>query len=186
MLRLLHPEWQGFGLNADAFHGARALAAAWFRGAPVETIDAPAEEALVTADGVLGLSSLAARCATTLDQLRAAAPDRLMMAAGTCACELAPVAWLNERYSGDLTVLWLDGHADLNTPGSSPSGHFHGMVLRSLLGEGPTAITSQMPQPLTVEQIALVGARDLDPDETRFVREAGAADAGCTCTSTWM
>ena len=32
--------------------------------------------------------------------------------------------------------------------------------------------------PLTVEQIALVGARDLDPDETRFVREAGVVHFG--------
>lgn len=190
-LRLLHPEWQGFGVHADAYHGAHALARAWFGGWPFETVDSPDNEALSIAGGVLGLESIVARFGHALDRLRTLAPDRLLMAAGTCGCELAPIAWLNERYAGDLTVLWLDGHADLNTPTSSPSGHFHGMVLRSLLGDGPSTITTSLTRPLTVEQIALVGARDLDPPEVQFVREAGVVQFGLeafdsTALTTWL
>ncbi|MEU0565103.1 arginase family protein [Nonomuraea sp. NPDC005983] len=33
-------------------------------------------------------------------------------------------------------VVWFDAHGDLNTPSSSPSGAFHGMVLRALTREG--------------------------------------------------
>lgn len=191
MLRLLHPEWQGFGLHADASHGARALARAWFGTHPYETIEAPGTETLSITDGVLGLDSIAWRCTNALARLQALAPDRVLMAAGTCACELAPLAWLNDRYAGDLTVLWLDGHADLNTPASSPSGHFHGMVLRSLIGDGPAMITSRLPRPLTVEQIALVGARELDGPEVEFVREAGVVQFGLeafrtTALTTWL
>jgi arginase len=191
VLRLLHPEWQGFGLHAEAHHGAQALARAWFGGRAFDTIEAPVDETLTITDGVLGLASIASRAGHALARLRAMAPDRLMMAAGTCACELATVAWLTERYRGDLTVLWLDGHADLNTPASSPSGHFHGMVLRTLLGDGPAALTSCLTRPLTVEQIALVGARDLDAPEAQFVREAGVVQFGLeafdtVALTTWL
>jgi hypothetical protein len=60
-LRLLHPEWQGYGLNADVLHGARALAARLFRDRDVVTIDAPEHEQLQVKDGVLGLDSIARR-----------------------------------------------------------------------------------------------------------------------------
>lgn len=177
-LRVLHPEWQGYGVHAEAYHGAHAMARAWFGGHPFETVAAPDAETLSMDDGVLGLESIASRFRSALDRLRTLAPDRLLMAAGTCGCELAPIAWLNERYAGDLTVLWLDGHADLNTPASSPSAHFHGMVLRSLTGDGPSTITSSLARPLAVEQIVLVGARELDPPEVQFVRGAGVVQFG--------
>ena len=34
-----------------------------------------------------------------------------------------------------LFVLWLDAHADFNTPETSPSGNIHGMPLAALCGE---------------------------------------------------
>ena len=40
------------------------------------------------------------------------------------------------RIRGDLAVVWIDAHPDLNTPESSPSGAFSGMVLRAVLGDG--------------------------------------------------
>ena len=36
----------------------------------------------------------------------------------------------------DLGLLWIDAHADLNTPETSPSGNVHGMPLAVLLGKG--------------------------------------------------
>lgn len=35
----------------------------------------------------------------------------------------------------DLAVLWIDAHADINTPTSSPSGNIHGMPVSFLLKE---------------------------------------------------
>jgi len=179
-LSLLLPEWQGYGLGPDVHHGATALAAEWFGSAESLTIDAPVAEPapLQVESGVLGLGSIAPRFVRALDSLRERAPDRLRVAGGTCGVELAPIAYLNERYRGDITVLWLDAHADLNTPESSPSGHFHGMVLRTLLGEGPSALVSQISRPLTPDQVVLVGPRDLDPPESAFVRQANIALLG--------
>jgi arginase len=92
---------------------------------------------------------------------------------GTCGVEAAPVAYLNERYRGNLAVVWFDGHGDLNSPGTSPSGHFHGMVLRTLLGDGPHEYVSKLRRPLTPQQLFLAGTRDLDPDEGAYIRAAG-------------
>lgn len=38
-----------------------------------------------------------------------------------------------------LTVLWIDAHPDVYSPQTLPSGAFHGMVVRALLGDGPPA-----------------------------------------------
>src|SRR5512142_2109233 len=38
-------------------------------------------------------------------------------------------------------LIWLDAHADMNTPDSSPSGNVHGMPLACLIGMGPQELT---------------------------------------------
>jgi arginase len=170
MMRLLMPEWQGYGLHADAHAGAMALAGATFGTSPdVLVIDAPAKERLQVDDGVLGLHSIAPRLIQATAAIALAAPERIRMIGGTCGVDVAPVAYLNARHNGDLAVLWVDAHADLNTPATSPSSHFHGMALRALLGEGPAVMTRTIAGPLRPEQVFLVGVRDLDPPEAAYV-----------------
>jgi arginase len=170
-LSLLLPEWQGCGHDAAVSSGARALAAHLGADAFVE-IDAPEHETLAVEDGVIGLASIAARAARTGEAIAAARPDRIFTIGGTCGVELAPVSYLNAHYRGDLAVVWLDAHADLNTPETSPSARFHGMVLRTLLGAGPRALVDGISRRLAPEQIVLAGARDLDRDEATFVSDA--------------
>ena len=64
-------------------------------------------------------------------------------------------------------VLWIDAHADFNTPETSPSGSIHGMVLAALVGDGPLPLTrvGGITPVLDPAQIAMVGVRDVDPDE---------------------
>ena len=92
---------------------------------------------------------------------------------GTCGVEAAPVAYLNEQYDGDLAIVWFDAHGDLNAPATSPSGHFHGMVLRTLLGEGPHEYVGELRRPLRPAQLFLAGTRDLDPEESAYILRAG-------------
>lgn len=173
-LSLLLPEWQGSGQDAGVAAGARAIADLLGRDAFVE-VGAPDEEALRVEEGVLGLSSIAGRAARTLDVIRARRPSRLFTVGGTCGVELVPVAWLNERYHGDLAVVWLDAHGDLNTPQTSPSSRFHGMVLRTLLGAGPPALVDLLPRRLAPGQIILAGTRDLDRDEAAFISDSAVS-----------
>lgn len=75
----------------------------------------------------------------------------------------------------DIGCLWVDAHADMNTPDSSPSGNVHGMPFAASLGLGPEALTKifgYSPK-LKPEKCVLVGARDLDARERRQVRESG-------------
>jgi arginase len=72
-------------------------------------------------------------------------------------------------------LLWIDAHADLNTPGSSPSGNVHGMPLATILGNGDPLLlglghTTPM---IDKSRVAIVGLRSVDPGERRWIREQG-------------
>jgi arginase len=77
--------------------------------------------------------------------------------------------------SGPGGVLWLDAHADLNTPANSPSGNVHGMVLGAALGLDRSAFSSDAwPLPaVDPRRTVLLGTRLLDPGEREAARERG-------------
>lgn len=72
--------------------------------------------------------------------------------------------------AGDTGLLWIDAHPDYNTRETSPSGNLHGMVLASLLGDGPRP--EWRAGNLTETNIALVGVRRIDPGELRRLRNS--------------
>jgi arginase family enzyme len=94
--------------------------------------------------------------------LAADLPERPLILGGDCCSHVGAVEGLAAR-QGRLSVVWLDAHGDLNTPASSPSGNQWGMPLRMLLDSGAVA----------ADDVALVGARNLDPPEEEFIRESG-------------
>jgi arginase len=94
--------------------------------------------------------------------LAAALPARPLVLGGCCCAHVGAVEGLAARH-GRLGIVWIDAHGDLNTPASSTSGNVWGMPLRMLLDAGTVA----------TEDVALVGARNLDPPEEEFIAEAG-------------
>jgi arginase len=75
-----------------------------------------------------------------------------------------------------LGVIWVDAHADFNTPETTPSGNIHGMPLAALCGFGdPRLVTlwDETPPVLDPGRVAIIGARDLDPGEKQNLRNAG-------------
>ena len=70
-----------------------------------------------------------------------------------------------------LAVIWFDAHGDVNTPETSPSGHIHGMPLALALGAGHERLLACCAAPLQPEDVYLIGVRELDPGERRFLRE---------------
>jgi arginase len=71
-------------------------------------------------------------------------------------------------------VLWIDAHADLNTPATSPSGNVHGMVLAAVLGLAREFENDAWPLPaVDPSRVALVGVRALDEGEKQRIRELG-------------
>ena len=72
-------------------------------------------------------------------------------------------------------VLWIDAHADVNTPETSPSGNVHGMPLAAALGlAGPGFESDAWPLPaLDPRRVVLLGLRQADSGERRLLHEAG-------------
>jgi len=72
-------------------------------------------------------------------------------------------------------LIWLDAHADMNTPESSPSGNIHGMPLAAIAGYGPDELTLLAgPKPMmNPRNISLVGVRDIDARERKIIKESG-------------
>ena len=72
-------------------------------------------------------------------------------------------------------VLWLDAHADYNTPATTPSGNMHGMVLSLVTGDPILApVLGERPfEALAPSDITIFGARSIDPEEKLRLREHG-------------
>ncbi len=78
--------------------------------------------------------------------------------------------------SASIGLIWVDAHADMNTPETSPSGNVHGMPLACCVGRGPRELTEIFGYCPKVDggNVALVGIRDVDVTERPVVRESGA------------
>ena len=96
--------------------------------------------------------------------------DAAITIGGDCGVELAAVEHALQRHP-DVAVVWFDAHPDLNTPESSPSGAFTGMVLRTLAGDGPETLVPATP--VAPGRIVLAGVRDVDPGEQDYIDAHG-------------
>ncbi len=86
----------------------------------------------------------------------------------------ATAAWMATRQQ-PVGVIWVDAHADINSPATSPSGNVHGMPLAALLGGEPhelSRIGGDGPA-IRPEHTVLVGIRNLDDREKEIVKASG-------------
>ncbi len=93
------------------------------------------------------------------------------LAAGSIAGTASAMLEMNRP----LALLWVDAHADMNTPESSLSGNVHGMPLASVLGKGPPELVDIGGYSPKVDpaRCAVVGLRNLDEREKEIVRQSG-------------
>jgi arginase len=77
--------------------------------------------------------------------------------------------------SDPIGLIWLDAHADFNTPETSPSGNIHGMPLAALIGEGYESLINvgRPGAKILPENIVMIGQRDLDPKEKQRLKKSG-------------
>jgi arginase len=75
----------------------------------------------------------------------------------------------------DLAVLWIDAHADFNTPATTPSRNMHGMSLAFLTGEQSLRpVLGDRPLvPLPPHAAHIFGLRSIDAEERRQVQLHG-------------
>src|SRR5215212_2767023 len=72
-------------------------------------------------------------------------------------------------------LIWVDAHADFNTPETSPSGNIHGMPLATLTGRGhPDLVGIGGPgASVRTEDVVIIGLRSVDVEEKRHQRPDG-------------
>jgi arginase len=99
-------------------------------------------------------------------ELASVLPERPLVLGGCCCAHVGAVRGLADR-GERLAVVWLDAHGDLNTPETSPSGNAWGMPLRMLLDDGV----------VRPDDVALAGARNLDPPEAEYMATTGIDDS---------
>ncbi len=95
------------------------------------------------------------------------------IAAGT----VAGVSACYRKKGQKIGLIWVDAHADMNTPDSSPSGNVHGMPLACCVGIGPPELTNIGGHAPYVDprNVALVGIRSVDRPEREHVRKSGVS-----------
>ena len=140
-------------------------------------VEVPMEAGESLGSGVHRLSAIATvrdNAAAALTELSHASDDPVLTIGGDCAADLAGVRHaVASHEAGEVAVVWLDAHGDLHTPESSPSGAFHGMVLRALLGDGADPLAVRDGIRLAPNQVVLAGTRQLDDGEVAFIDENG-------------
>jgi arginase len=93
--------------------------------------------------------------------------DRVPVAlAGSCTAAMGVVGGFDHAGCG---AVWLDAHADFNTPESTVSGFFPGMSLAVITGHCYRSYWGQIGDntPIAEEAVALFGVRDVSPAEER-------------------
>jgi len=153
----LGPDYQCHACGREFRAGLVRVPRAWGNGgdAMAEAASLPLgyPEALVVEEKTLFEQHLA---------LASGLPDRPLVLGGCCCCHVGAVEGLAARH-GRISVIWLDAHGDLNTPETSPSGNEWGMPLRMLIDGGV----------VDADDVALIGARSLDPPEQEFIAASG-------------
>jgi arginase len=176
-LRLIMPQWQGGNLPAYYF-GSQLLA--WLApeaNGPVATveIDPPAAAELAVENGITARSTLLRQLDSAEALIAKHAPDRIVILGGDCLVDLAPFAYLNERYDGDFAILWVDAHPDILTPAQFTNAH--AMVLGNLLGEGDVDFARHVRKPIKGSNVMYAGLFDMMPFERAFLDTHGIAVA---------
>ena len=168
-LNIFFPQWQGGGQDKATYDGAVAIKKQYLGQTTVCDVTVSLEEACSLENDIIGYKSIMTQLAECKQLILQAEPATIFTVGGGCDVALAPVSYLNSKAQGNITLLWLDAHGDLNTPESSMSKAFHGMPLRTLLGEGDPGILQQVFSTLLPSQIILLGTRDLDAAEVQYI-----------------
>ncbi len=92
---------------------------------------------------------------------------------GDHSISIGTVAGLAHQQS--IGMIWVDAHADFNTPECSPSGNIHGMSVAALMGDGPESLVNlgYGGPKLQPSQIVMIGIRDLDLEERQRLVQSG-------------
>jgi len=165
-MKIYFPQWQGSGTGKNIEPGANAILQYLddidFKKIPLSSI--LAGEKGVQKYHINNYDAILEQLTRLKSKLENKQPPTTKIIGGDCGLEIVPVSYLNQKYP-NLGVIWFDAHADINRPCDSGSCNFHGMPLRTLLGEGEKHMDKLLFSKIHASQIHYVGLRDIDKAE---------------------
>lgn len=121
------------------------------------------------------LPSIARVCRDTYEaaRLAVAAGETPLFLGGDHSLAIGSIGGIT--HTAPAGLLWIDAHADFNTPATTISGNVHGMTMAVLLGNGyPELLEVGRPgSKLRPEDVVMIAVRDLDPGERERLRSSG-------------
>ena len=171
-MKIYFPQWQGSGIGKNIELGAKTVLEYLndnrFILIPLSAIiSGESGEKVHDINNYEAIFEQLNRLKSEIEKVK---PNTIQTIGGDCGLEIVPVSYLNKKYP-NLGVIWFDAHADLNRPCDSTSCNFHGMPLRTLLGEGEQKMTPLLSSLINPSQIHYVGLRDIDETEKIKIKE---------------
>ena len=169
-LRLVYPQWQGGIVSHllpelppdDASQG-------YYLGAQLlnflapdngqKTLEVPVSLDIndrSTEKGISARNVIVKQTKAALEILNENNPERIVTLGGDCAVSVVPFSWLAAKYPGDVAIIWIDAHPDINLP-YDPYRGYHAMALTVSLGLGDEAIINMLPGKVDATKALIVG-----------------------------
>lgn len=186
ILRLIYPQWQGGNVDHwmpdipadDASRG-------YYLGAELLNLLAPENSQKTvkvpvsldindreTEKGISARQVILRQTEAALEKLRENNPDRIVTLGGECSVSVVPFTYLAEKYPGDVAIVWIDAHPDINLPGDDYKG-YHAMALTACLGMGDKEIIGLLPGKFEASKALIVGLRFWDEGMKERQKELG-------------
>lgn len=170
LLTLIFPQWQGTGNRKDVYYGAMLIKDRLLADRVSVCVPVSLDEKIQAEHGINGYRQICDQLKSASSIIEEKRPEKIFLIGGDCGTDVAPIAYLNKRYSRDLAVIWMDAHGDINSPETSVSQNFHGMPLRFLLGDCMESLVP-VESVLKPSQVIYAGIRETDPPEAEFIAE---------------
>jgi len=121
------------------------------------------------AEEIIRVSEIAAK---KVDE-QISSSKKVLAVGGDHSISLGTISGASSALKGDLGVVYLDTHGDINTEEITPSGNIHGMHVSAVLGIGNQRLTSVYGKGAKIkkENIILAGGNDFDLEEEKLIKK---------------
>ena len=102
-----------------------------------------------------------------------------LVLSGNCNSAVGTLSGLTPR---ERAIFWFDAHGDANKPETTTTGFLDGTGLAIAMGWCWRGLAARVPgfEPVAANQVLLLGARDLDPEEASLL---AGGNVGCVSTT---
>lgn len=144
-------------------------------------LDVPVRDTIAAADSAKKYLPQIHSICVELEKIvhAAATAERIpIVLGGDHSIAIGTIAGMSRFYrerQESMGLVWIDAHADINSPTSSLTGNIHGMPLAVVMGGGHSELVQVggFAPKIRPENIALIGIRMLDGPEQDILRKSG-------------